>query len=268
LESDAHPRVAPPKTTSPAASPLSPGTSPPLVALTGLQSARLVDLAPYWLSTPALTFSDLRGLESTSWQMWGEPPAAALSCPFVSRSEYDLRGSLYPCRSRRNGCVSARSPVSPPENRLSLCTTLASTDDFGNLPGSFDLLAEILLVPVDACTSIDPHNNLAADASSASRRSTAATKTRGTDLVGTDRSPPDSGDTTTRQARPVANPSPRRSEQRPAARRLVPYQLDTRRALRKPGGSVVCQRRPNLGCPHRSARSARRQQLHSGHGET
>jgi hypothetical protein len=164
-------------------------------------------------------------------------------------------------------CLGSVSGVTTREPAL-VCTTLASTDDFGNLPGSFDLLAETSLVPVDACTSIDPHNNLAADASSASRRSTAATKTRGTDLVGTDRSPPDSGDTTTRQARPVANPSPRRSEQRPAARRLVPYRLDTRRALRKPGGSVVCQRRPNLGCPHRSARSARRQQLHSGHGET
>jgi L-ascorbate metabolism protein UlaG (beta-lactamase superfamily) len=64
-----------------------------------------------------------------------------------------------------------------------LCTTLASTDDFGILPGSFDLLAEASLVPVDACTSTDPHNDLTADASAAGRRSTAATKTRGTDLV-------------------------------------------------------------------------------------
>jgi hypothetical protein len=54
----------------------------------------------------------------------------------------------------------------------------------------------------------------------------------------------------------------------PAAHRLVPYQLDTQRALRQAGEPAVLQQQSNLGDPHPSVRSARRDQLRSDSGET
>jgi hypothetical protein len=93
---------------------------------------------------------------------------------------------------------------------------------------SLDLLAEASLVPAYACTPMNLTTTSLLVRVPLHLRSTASTKT----------------------------PSPRGSEQRPATRRLVSYRLDTRRTLRKTGGPAVLQRRPNLGRPHRSARSA------------
>jgi len=178
LESVAHPGGFPSKTTSLAASPLSPGGLPPLIALTGLQSARHVDLAPYCLSAPALTFSDLRGLESTSWQKWGEPPAAALSCPSVSRSEYHLRGSPYPSLPKERSCL-GHDPRCHHRRPLS-CITPASTNDIRYPAG-------IAHPPFLTKESAGAADHLYADTHTATKmlmqvplnhRSTVATKTR------------------------------------------------------------------------------------------
>lgn len=187
--------------------------------------------------------------------------------------------------------LSARSPMSPPENRLpyALRSRAPATSGYWR---SFSLLAEASLVPVDACTSINPHNDLVVDADAAvpsfhGRHQDSRYRPprygpkpsrfeRCHDAPGPVTRLRTAGFPATRcrhrvaaiGLRPVANPSPRGSEQLPAARRLVSYRLDTRRTLRKTGGSAVFQRRPNLGRLHRSARSARRQQLRSDAGET
>lgn len=161
------------------------------------------------------------------------------------------------------------------QKTASRCALRSRTPATSGYRRSLDLLAETSLVPVDACAPTNPHNDLAVNASAAPssfhnrhqdpryrpprygprpsrfERCHDALSQSSDFARPVSRPPPMSPPGRSHRSRPITNPSPHSSEQRPAARRLVSYRLDTRRPLRKTDGSVVLQRRPNLGRPHR-----------------